>query len=84
MELVIGISIGMVISTVIYIFAKPRKPKEPTHKHFFEPWSELLIQKMVDEEDGLARGRIVSQHRTCIECGFTEYRRDVYDNTVTK
>lgn len=29
MELIIGISIGMVFSTVIHIFAKPRKPKEP-------------------------------------------------------
>lgn len=33
MELIIGISIGMTISTVIYIFAKPRKPKETKHKH---------------------------------------------------
>lgn len=80
MELIIGISIGMVISTVIHIFAKPRKPKEPAHKHFFEPWSELLIEKMVDEKDGFPIGRILSQYRTCIECGFTVYRRDVYEN----
>lgn len=33
MELIIGISIGMAISAVIHIFAKPRKPKEPKHKH---------------------------------------------------
>lgn len=80
MELAITIFVAALTSIVSYIFLNPRKSKESEHKHFFEPWSELLVEQMVDEEDGLSVGRIVSQHRACIECGFTEYRRDAYRN----
>lgn len=78
MEIFFGFIAGMVVANLIHIFTRSHK-KPPAHTHFFEPWSEPLIENLKDDDGDLV-GRVFSQQRTCIECGFSEYRRESFSN----
>lgn len=52
--------------------------EQPTHEHVWDQWTTPRMEPIY-EDDGQV-GVLVSQHRTCMACGWIDYRRDSHFN----
>lgn len=82
--IMLGLIFGIGITILVVSLLRPirQEPPNTSHEHVWDPWEKFEVEELTEPGKiwGAKIGRIVTQQRTCLACGYTDYQRETYTN----